>query len=97
MKETRSESLSFPKTFRQRRIATNGTKLHTRVGGSGSAVVLLHGYGETGDMWGPLARALEGDHTIVAPDLRGMDSPTSRRAATTRNAGRRHCRRTGRA
>ncbi len=72
MKETRSESLSFPKTFRQRRIATNGTKLHTRVGGSGSAVVLLHGYGETGDMWGPLARALEGDHTIVAPDLRGM-------------------------
>ena len=72
MQETRPESLTFPKTFRARQIAANGTKLHTRVGGSGPAVVLLHGYGETGDMWAPLARALESDHTIVAPDLRGM-------------------------
>jgi pimeloyl-ACP methyl ester carboxylesterase len=34
--------------------------------------VLLHGYGETGDMWTPLAKELERDHTVVAPDLRGM-------------------------
>src|SRR5271165_6634972 len=32
----------------------------------------LHGYGETGDMWAPLATELAGDHTVVAPDLRGM-------------------------
>jgi pimeloyl-ACP methyl ester carboxylesterase len=72
MQATRKESLIFPETFGARDIATNGTKLFTRVGGSGSAVVLLHGYGETGDMWAPLAKALEGDHTVVAPDLRGM-------------------------
>ena len=60
MKETRSESLTFPKAFRELKIAANGTKLHTRVGGSGSVVVLLHGYGETGDMWVALARATRG-------------------------------------
>ena len=38
----------------------------------GPAVILLHGYGETGDMWAPLAAELAHDHTIVAPDLRGM-------------------------
>ncbi len=35
-------------------------------------MVLLHGYGETGDMWAPLAAELARDHTVVAPDLRGM-------------------------
>ena len=53
-------------------IAANGTKLHVRDGGSGPAVVLLHGYGETGDMWLPLARDLVRDHRVVIPDLRGM-------------------------
>jgi len=35
-------------------------------------VVLLHGYGETGDMWAPLAADLVRDHTVIVPDLRGM-------------------------
>ena len=41
----------FPAEFRTQEIATNGTTLHVRSGGKGPAVVLLHGYGETGDMW----------------------------------------------
>ena len=68
----RPSSLTYPKTFRARQIAANGTKLYVRVGGSGPAVLLLHGYGETGDMWVPLAKDLERDHTVVVPDLRGM-------------------------
>lgn len=63
---------SFPATFRVQRIATNGTTLSVRVGGSGPAVVLLHGYGETGDMWAPLAAKLAAKHTVIVPDLRGM-------------------------
>jgi pimeloyl-ACP methyl ester carboxylesterase len=47
-----------------------------RVGGLGPAVVLLHGYGETGDMWVPLAKDLARDHTVVVPDLRGMGLST---------------------
>src|SRR6266478_4681392 len=62
----------FPATFRTQEITTNGTTIHVRVGGKGPAVVLLHGYGETGDMWAPLAAALMHDHTVVVPDLRGM-------------------------
>ena len=62
----------FPKNFDIREIATNGTTIHTRIGGHGPAVVLLHGYGETGDMWAPLAAALAKKHTVIVPDLRGM-------------------------
>jgi pimeloyl-ACP methyl ester carboxylesterase len=36
------------------------------------AVVLLHGYGETGEIWVPLAKDLARDRTVVVPDLRGM-------------------------
>jgi cephalosporin-C deacetylase-like acetyl esterase len=53
-------------------IETNGTTLHVRVGGHGPAVVMLHGFGDTGDMWAPVAAVLAKDHTVVVPDLRGM-------------------------
>jgi pimeloyl-ACP methyl ester carboxylesterase len=62
----------FPSTFQSREIATNGTTLHVRVGGSGTAVLLIHGFGDTGDMWSPIAQRLVKDHTVVVPDLRGM-------------------------
>ena len=62
----------FPAVFHEQDIATNGTTIHVRVGGRGPAVVLLHGYGETGDMWAPLAANLMRDHTVIVPDLRGL-------------------------
>lgn len=62
----------FPPSFTAQDIPTNGITLHVRVGGAGPAVVLLHGYGETGDMWAPLAADLARDHTVVVPDLRGL-------------------------
>lgn len=67
-----AQSLAFPPGFSIRDIETNGTTIHVRVGGTGPAVVLLHGYGETGDMWVPMAEALMRDHTVVVPDLRGL-------------------------
>ena len=62
----------FPRTFRSQDITTNGATIHVRVGGQGPAVVLLHGYGETGDMWAALAADLVRDHRVVVPDLRGL-------------------------
>jgi pimeloyl-ACP methyl ester carboxylesterase/quercetin dioxygenase-like cupin family protein len=62
----------FPASFTTRDIATNGVTIHVRTGGKGPAVVLLHGYGETGDMWAPLAADLARDHTVIVPDLRGL-------------------------
>jgi len=63
---------SFPASFRTQEIKTEGATIHVRVGGKGSAVVLLHGFGDTGDMWAPVAAALVDKHTVVVPDLRGM-------------------------
>jgi pimeloyl-ACP methyl ester carboxylesterase len=67
-----AQSLEFPATFVVRDIAANGVTIHVRSGGAGPAVVLLHGYGETGDMWAPLAADLARDHTVIVPDLRGL-------------------------
>ncbi|WPN32664.1 alpha/beta hydrolase [Pseudomonas sp. P5_109] len=62
----------FPASFHTQDIAVDGVTMHVRVGGKGPAVVLLHGFGDTGDMWAPLAADLARDHTVVVPDLRGM-------------------------
>jgi pimeloyl-ACP methyl ester carboxylesterase len=62
----------FPASFRSQDIKTDGATNHVRVGGKGPAVILLHGFGDTGDMWAPVAAALAGKHTVIVPDLRGM-------------------------
>src|SRR6516162_8134257 len=62
----------FPTGFHTQDIKTDGATIHVRVGGNGPAVVMLHGFGDTGDMWAPLAAVLAKDHTIIVPDLRGM-------------------------
>jgi pimeloyl-ACP methyl ester carboxylesterase len=72
----KAEVPAFPAAFKTQEITTNGTTIHVRVGGAGPAVVLLHGYGETGDMWAPMAADLAKDHTVIVPDLRGMGLST---------------------
>jgi len=67
-----AEVQPFPPGFHTQTIEANGTSLHVRVGGTGPAVVMLHGFGDTGDMWAPIATKLMKDHTVVVPDLRGM-------------------------
>jgi pimeloyl-ACP methyl ester carboxylesterase len=62
----------YPSSFQTQMVQTNGTSLYVRFGGKGPAVVLLHGFGDTGDMWAPLAAVLVKDHTVIVPDLRGM-------------------------
>ena len=67
-----AEILPFPATFRTQDIDANGVTLHVRTGGEGPVVVLIHGFGDTGDMWAPLAADLVRDHRVIVPDLRGM-------------------------
>jgi pimeloyl-ACP methyl ester carboxylesterase/quercetin dioxygenase-like cupin family protein len=62
----------FPPALHEMEITSGDATLHVRVGGEGPAVVMLHGFGDTGDMWAPLATDLIRDHTVVIPDLRGM-------------------------
>ena len=64
----------FPYVFETRSINTDGATLHVRVGGQGPAVVMLHGFADTGDMWVPPAAPLVPERTVVVPDLRGMSA-----------------------
>src|SRR5216684_8758841 len=64
---------SLPSTFKSRTVASpEGTDIFVRSGGAGPVVVLLHGYAETSDSWGPLAAELAKTYTVVVPDLRGI-------------------------
>jgi pimeloyl-ACP methyl ester carboxylesterase/quercetin dioxygenase-like cupin family protein len=72
MTPLQAQMTPFPSSFTTREIQTNGVTIHVRTGGKGPAVVLLHGYGETGDMWAPMAADLARDHTVIVPDLRGL-------------------------
>jgi haloacetate dehalogenase len=71
--------------FEVQRIAVNhahadGVHLNVRIGGEGPALLLLHGYPQTGAMWHKIAPALAEQFTVIIPDLRGYgasDKPES--------------------
>ena len=67
-----AEVRAFPPSFHVQEIPTDGAVIHVRIGGKGPAVVMLHGFGDTGDMWAPVAAVLVQGRTVVVPDLRGM-------------------------
>lgn len=49
----------------------DGVTLNTSIQGSGSPIVLLHGFPQTHLMWRHVAADLAADHTVICPDLRG--------------------------
>ncbi|WP_305783448.1 alpha/beta fold hydrolase [Symbioplanes lichenis] len=48
-----------------------GVSLRAAVGGTGTPIVLLHGFPQTHLMWRHVAADLAADHTVICPDLRG--------------------------
>jgi pimeloyl-ACP methyl ester carboxylesterase len=67
----------FPPGMDARDVDVGGdVQIHVRVGGHGPAVLLLHGFGDTGDMWAPIAAILIKNHTVIVPDLRGFGQST---------------------
>lgn len=62
---------AIPGFDRHRVPVADGVALHAAVGGSGPAVVLLHGFPQTHLMWRHVAADLAVDHTVICPDLRG--------------------------
>ena len=45
----------LPGELKSNDVPVKDVSIHVRVGGRGPAVVLVHGYGETGDLWAPIA------------------------------------------
>lgn len=66
--------------YRRVRVADD-IALQVAVGGSGSPIVLLHGFPQTHLMWRHVATDLAAQHTVICPDLRGYgasDKPAER-------------------
>ncbi len=57
--------------FDTRDVPVNGTVIRCRVGGSGPALLLLHGHPQSHVMWHRVAPALAETFTVVCADLRG--------------------------
>ncbi len=55
----------------------DGVSLHAAAGGSGSPVLLLHGFPQTHLMWRSVAADLVADHAVVAADLRGYGASSA--------------------
>lgn len=69
----------------QRVPVADGVSLNAAVAGSGSPIVLLHGFPQTHLMWRHVAADLAADHTVICPDLRGYgasDKPAETGGAT---------------
>jgi pimeloyl-ACP methyl ester carboxylesterase len=58
--------------FDYRRVpGVGGVSLNVAVAGSGTPIILLHGFPQTHLMWRHVAADLAADHTVICPDLRG--------------------------
>jgi haloacetate dehalogenase len=75
-------TLSIPGFDHVRLPGAGGVELAAAVGGSGSPVVLLHGFPQTHLMWRHVAERLAGEHTVICPDLRGYGASDKPPATT---------------
>ena len=67
-----AQAADFGQGFKTQSLAADWGSLSVTVGGSGTPVLLLHGYAETSRMWRPLAHVLAPRFTVIAPDLPGI-------------------------
>ncbi|HZR03062.1 MAG TPA: alpha/beta hydrolase [Burkholderiales bacterium] len=63
--------MHFMTGMTQHTVQANGIRVNLWRGGSGPAVLLLHGYPQTAQMWRKVTPALLDRFTVVCPDLRG--------------------------
>lgn len=67
---------AFQSTFRHEFAEVDGVRLHYVTGGSGTPVVLLHGWPQTWYGWWPIMPELARHHTVYAVDLPGLGDST---------------------
>ncbi|MFF4708695.1 alpha/beta fold hydrolase [Streptomyces sp. NPDC001288] len=68
-----------------RRVLANGVELNVALCGSGPAVLLLHGFPHTWEVWTDVMGDLSDRYRVIAPDLRGLGA--SSRTASGYDAG----------
>jgi haloacetate dehalogenase len=63
--------IDFMHGMHRQSVRANGIRLNTWTGGGGPALVLLHGYPQTAQMWRKMTPALVKQFNVICPDLRG--------------------------
>ncbi|MGI5170043.1 alpha/beta fold hydrolase [Spirillospora sp. CA-253888] len=66
----------FKNAFRHRFADVDGVRMHYVTGGSGTPVVLIHGWPQTWYGWWPIMPELAKHHTVYAVDLPGLGDST---------------------
>ncbi|HZP91366.1 MAG TPA: alpha/beta hydrolase [Burkholderiales bacterium] len=61
----------FMQGMTRQTLRANGVRYNVWTGGAGPALVLLHGYPQTGQMWRKMTPAFVNQYSVVVPDLRG--------------------------
>ncbi len=67
-------------------IRANGADLHVARCGTGTPLLLLHGWPEFWLTWEPVMARLAARHTLIAPDLRGFGDSDKPRAPSARRS-----------
>jgi len=52
-------------------IKYQNKNIHYKVSGKGKAVVLIHGFGEDGNIWNELIKDFKNDYHLIVPDIPG--------------------------
>ncbi|MFA3837910.1 alpha/beta fold hydrolase [Streptomyces aureus] len=68
-----------PPQVELRRVKANGVELNVALAGHGPALLLLHGFPHTWQVWSEVLAPLAAHHLVIAPDMRGLGA--SERAA----------------
>jgi haloacetate dehalogenase len=70
-RETRTMTPAITGFDYQRIPVADGVSVSVAIAGTGTPIVLLHGFPQTHLMWRHVAADLAADHTVICPDLRG--------------------------
>jgi hypothetical protein len=77
----RAAAKTWPAAFCAEQMPVSDGNPYDPVVGFGAGVAPLHGFGDTGDMWVPLAEALAKDLTVIVPGPRIMEEQPDQAAA----------------
>jgi len=75
-----SQPAAPPSNFKNEVKNVNGFNIHYVIGGTGTPLLLIHGFGQNWFMWNRLLPELSKHFTVIAPDLPGLgesDKPDS--------------------
>jgi pimeloyl-ACP methyl ester carboxylesterase len=58
--------------FAIRQVSANGIDINVAMGGAGPAILFVHGWPHTWELWRPVMERFASEYTVIAPDLRGL-------------------------